>query len=44
VPPFRCRVVVAPLAAAVRMLFLAGLALTLLGFGMRLRTADADDY
>jgi LPXTG-motif cell wall-anchored protein len=27
-----------------RMLFLAGLALTLLGFGLRLRTADADDY
>lgn len=27
-----------------RMLFLAGLALTLMGFGLRLRTADADDY
>ena len=27
-----------------RMLFLAGLALTLIGFGLRLRTADADDY
>ena len=27
-----------------RMLFLAGLALTLLGSGLRLRTADADDY
>jgi LPXTG-motif cell wall-anchored protein len=27
-----------------RMLFLAGLALTLLGFGLRLRTADADEY
>jgi LPXTG-motif cell wall-anchored protein len=27
-----------------RMLFLTGLALTLLGFGLRLRTADADDY
>jgi hypothetical protein len=26
------------------MVFLAGLALTLLGFGLRLRTADADDY
>jgi len=26
------------------MLFLGGLALTLLGFGLRLRTADADDY
>lgn len=26
-----------------RILFLAGLALTLLGFGLRLRTADADD-
>ena len=27
-----------------RVVFLAGLALTLLGFGLRLRTADADDY
>ena len=27
-----------------RMLFLAGLALTLMGFGLRLRTADADEY
>ncbi len=27
-----------------RMLFLAGLALTLFGFGLRLRTADADVY
>lgn len=27
-----------------RVLFLAGLALTLIGFGLRLRTADADDY
>ena len=27
-----------------RMLFLAGLALSLLGAGLRLRTADADDY
>jgi LPXTG-motif cell wall-anchored protein len=27
-----------------RMLFLAGLALTLTGFGLRLRTVDADDY
>lgn len=27
-----------------RMLFLAGLALTLMGFGLRLRTADADLY
>lgn len=27
-----------------RMLFLAGLALTLVGFGLRLRTVDADDY
>lgn len=27
-----------------RMLFLGGLALTLTGFGLRLRTADADDY
>lgn len=27
-----------------RMLFLAGLALTLIGFGLRLRTADADLY
>jgi LPXTG-motif cell wall-anchored protein len=27
-----------------RMLFLGGLALTLIGFGLRLRTADADDY
>ena len=27
-----------------RMLFLAGLALTLIGFGLRLRTADADHY
>jgi len=27
-----------------RMLFLGGLALTLMGFGLRLRTADADDY
>lgn len=27
-----------------RMLFLAGLALTLVGFGLRLRTADADVY
>jgi LPXTG-motif cell wall-anchored protein len=27
-----------------RMLFLAGLAMSLLGAGLRLRTADADDY
>ncbi len=27
-----------------RILFLAGLALTLIGFGLRLRTADADVY
>jgi LPXTG-motif cell wall-anchored protein len=27
-----------------RLLFLTGLALTLIGFGLRLRTADADDY
>ncbi len=27
-----------------RMLLLGGLALTLIGFGLRLRTADADDY
>jgi LPXTG-motif cell wall-anchored protein len=27
-----------------RMLFLVGLALTLIGFGLRLRTADADLY
>lgn len=27
-----------------RMLFLTGLALTLVGFGLRLRTVDADDY
>ena len=27
-----------------RMLFLAGMALTLLGSGLRLRTADANDY
>jgi len=27
-----------------RMLFLGGLALTLIGFGLRLRTADAEDY
>ncbi len=27
-----------------RLLTLAGLALTLLGFGLRLRTADADEY
>ena len=27
-----------------RMLFLAGVALTLMGFGLRLRTADADLY
>jgi LPXTG-motif cell wall-anchored protein len=27
-----------------RMLFLGGLALTLMGVGLRLRTADADDY
>jgi LPXTG-motif cell wall-anchored protein len=27
-----------------RLLFLAGLALTLIGFGLRLRTADADLY
>ncbi|CAA9482796.1 MAG: hypothetical protein AVDCRST_MAG67-1058 [uncultured Solirubrobacteraceae bacterium] len=27
-----------------RMLFLGGLALTLIGFGLRLRTADADLY
>jgi len=27
-----------------RLLFLGGLALTLLGFGLRLRTADADEY
>lgn len=27
-----------------RLLFLAGLALTLIGFGLRLRTADADEY
>ena len=27
-----------------RMLFLGGLALTLIGVGLRLRTADADDY
>jgi len=26
------------------MLFLAGIALTLVGFGLRLRTVDADDY
>ncbi|HEV2787454.1 MAG TPA: LPXTG cell wall anchor domain-containing protein [Solirubrobacteraceae bacterium] len=30
--------------ADARLLFLAGLALTLIGFGLRLRTADADDY
>jgi len=30
--------------ADARLLFLAGLALTLMGFGLRLRTADADDY
>lgn len=30
--------------ADARVLFLAGLALTLFGFGLRLRTADADDY
>jgi hypothetical protein len=27
-----------------RMLFLTGMAITLLGAGLRLRTADADDY
>ena len=27
-----------------RLLFLVGLALTLIGFGLRLRTADADEY
>ena len=27
-----------------RMLFLAGMAMSLLGAGLRLRTADADDY
>jgi hypothetical protein len=27
-----------------RLLFFTGLALTLIGFGLRLRTADADDY
>ena len=27
-----------------RMLFLAGMALSLIGTGLRLRTADADDY
>ena len=27
-----------------RLLFLAGLALALIGFGLRLRTADADEY
>ncbi len=27
-----------------RMVLMAGLALTLLGFGLRLRTADVDDY
>ncbi len=27
-----------------RMLFLTGLALTLVGFGLRLRTVDADEY
>jgi LPXTG-motif cell wall-anchored protein len=27
-----------------RLLFLAGMAMTLLGSGLRLRTADADDY
>lgn len=27
-----------------RMLFLTGLALTMVGFGLRLRTVDADDY
>ncbi|HVF76745.1 MAG TPA: LPXTG cell wall anchor domain-containing protein [Solirubrobacteraceae bacterium] len=30
--------------ADARMLFLAGLALTLIGFGLRLRTVDADLY
>ena len=30
--------------ADARVLFLAGLAMTLIGFGLRLRTADADDY
>ncbi len=30
--------------ADARMLFLTGLALTLVGFGLRLRTVDADEY